>query len=371
VETVRLKNLLKWNPESKHIYFSLLIILITGIVLRLYQIGFQCIWIDEQYTLSMISQSVQQIWYQSIFVDYTPPLFYWLDYLSITVFGATNVALRLPSLISGILLIPAMYYVGKTYNNYQTGIYCAAFTAILYPLVYYSQYARAYSMSMLCFALVLIIAIRILKGDIHLDTFAAFGILAGITVWIHLYALIPLAFLTIVIIYENRTKLKHNTVLLAAYTLILLPLYEMPMHFLTTRVSAFGNVPYALNTAQLIAIFPVEYFSTAFPFMFLLVVCGLHCDRKSRIMWELFGVAVITIISGCIICEFTMVYAHYLLTVSLIFILIAALALPNMFNEDNTLNLRVIVYILLLFGTLFAFQYPTYTAQYTIQKYIC
>jgi 4-amino-4-deoxy-L-arabinose transferase-like glycosyltransferase len=366
-----LKNLPKLNPKTKNIFVSLLIIIAIGLFLRAYRISYQCMWTDEQYTAAMVTQSFQQIWTQLMVSDYTPPLFYWIDHISVTLLGVSNFAFRLPSVICGILLIPTMYYVGKTYNNYQTGIYCAALTTILFPFTYYSQFARAYSMSMLCFALLLVFGIRILKGDIHLQTFCIYGILAGITVWVHLYAFIPVVLLTIIVIYENRFRLKHCAVLLTVYTLILLPLYQMPFTLFAQRVNSYGSVPYGLHVSQLIATIPVEFFNTAFPIIFLLLVFGINCDRKNKLMWELFAVGMLTVISGCILCGFTIFYARYLLTVSIIFVLLASIALPDIFNSDNTINIRNAGFILLLFSIIFIFQYPEFIAQYTTQKYIC
>jgi 4-amino-4-deoxy-L-arabinose transferase-like glycosyltransferase len=72
--------------------------------------------------------------------------------LSAKVFGMTEWALRLPSAVCGVVLIPLMYLAGKRFLRPQWNLALAATVALLPEIIEYSQTARMYIFLLMCVA---------------------------------------------------------------------------------------------------------------------------------------------------------------------------------------------------------------------------
>ena len=63
-----------------------------------------------------------------------------------TLFGASLIAIRLPAMAAGILLVPATYFAVRLYEGRDAGLIAAALVSASSPLVSYSFNARGYSL---------------------------------------------------------------------------------------------------------------------------------------------------------------------------------------------------------------------------------
>ncbi|XPV77594.1 MAG: glycosyltransferase family 39 protein [Desulfovibrio sp.] len=136
---------------------ALLGVLLLGAVLRLYGLGDESIWIDEAQTVTYAVQSFPEI-IKYCARDVHPPLFLFFMKIWTDLFGISEVALRMPSAIFGIISVWLTYLVAEKllsgveqYRN--TGVLAAVFMAVSYMAINFSQEARSYSM-MLCAILV-------------------------------------------------------------------------------------------------------------------------------------------------------------------------------------------------------------------------
>ncbi len=122
------------------------LVVALGTVLRLYRIGAQPLWLDEASSLRFARLSLAQLWSWSSIVDPgNPPLYYsvlhgWLR------FGDSEAALRIPSMVFGVLTIPLVYALGRTIRDHRLGLVAALLFAISPFQVWYSQEARGYSL---------------------------------------------------------------------------------------------------------------------------------------------------------------------------------------------------------------------------------
>lgn len=80
-----------------------------------------------------------------------------------SLFGQSDLVLRLTSVLAGVLSIGAMYFVGKEKEE-KTGLICAGLTSISAFLIYYSQEVRFYSILFFFSAMALLFTIRCLKS---------------------------------------------------------------------------------------------------------------------------------------------------------------------------------------------------------------
>ncbi|MFH0912662.1 MAG: glycosyltransferase family 39 protein [Candidatus Omnitrophota bacterium] len=119
-------------------------IIFIAVILRLYHLGNQSLWLDEAYSV-MMSKNVVMLWAEQI-KDPMPPLYYSMLHYWILIWGGSEFSLRLLSALFGILLIPLVFITGATIFDRKTGIYAALFAAISPIHIYYSQEARAYTL---------------------------------------------------------------------------------------------------------------------------------------------------------------------------------------------------------------------------------
>lgn len=353
--------------EIKNIGNKLTLIFFTiiGVFLRVYHIGFQCLWTEEQYTLNISKLPTFNIILTSINSDVNPPIFYILSHLSLVLSGYNEIAIRYPSLIAGILAIPAMFYLGKVVKNETTGLVCAGITAVLTPLIYYSQFGRAYALAYLAFIITLILFIKIRKGEQEHQQMilpVLFGIFAGINIWIHLFSIIPISLMLLDLILLKK---EIKPILLAG--VICIPLIEIP---LTTLKNRINEVRFGMTLNEILIITPREFFGSAFPFLTVLAVWGFYKERNNRLTLELVLISIITIITGLIISSYTSFFPRYYLQIGVILTLFAAIAYADLIGHIKS-NATKLFLIIIGTSLLLLIMSKEIMVNYTIQKYIC
>jgi mannosyltransferase len=359
------------NSQSKATLFFFIVL---GSFLRIYHLGFQCVWVDEAYTLDLALKPAIDVFWIALTADFTPPVYYLITHYSLMLPLPEILALRIPSVIFGILLIPTMYLLGREYHGDLTGLLCAGITSILFPMVYYSQYSRAYTLSFLCFAIALYFFIRTSRDPSHGNELG-FWIMVAISGWVHLFSLIPLGLLALYLIVNNP----YARAGYAAISLALLsPLCIMFWSILSNRGNdvreAFGFTP-----LMMVLITPGEFYNVLFIWFFVIggVALWLH---KDELRWFLTWVALGAIAAGIYLSHITPFSPKYYLTVSLIGILMVAVGIseiqtqyfPAKFDRGNdpwkwnAAALAIIVVMIFL-----ALQYGDFLNYYTVQKYLC
>jgi mannosyltransferase len=334
------------DVKKGYIYWIVSFFVLVGILLRIPRLGFQCFVTDEDFTVNIAVMTFADIWRVVITSEFTPPLFYWGEHLIAIYFGITTTTMRYIPAVFGILCIPAMFWLGKIYKDELTGLYCAGITAVLYPFIYYSQNARAYTSVLCLFIVTLIWYIKIHNGDTSRRTLITFGVLGGLCIWLHMFSAIPIGLMILDVIYTNKQASARGYVL-GSFVIILLPLIQMPFTFLQQRVNK--TFPFGLKWFELLAVTPGEFFNTLFPFMGLLVISGIFLERDNKVSIKLFVIAVITIIAGCVAAPFTPMYPRYYMLIDAIFILLSAITLAwlsDTFLKSDRVKLLVLILII-------------------------
>jgi hypothetical protein len=115
------------------------------------------VWFDELFTFDFArSTSMQQLWYRVLRFDCNPPAVYVLSRFSMSIFGATPLGLRFPSMVE--------FYFGSMvillYVRRKVEIAFAAVAVLMLwvvaPTLYYAVEARAYALFFLSFACLLL-----------------------------------------------------------------------------------------------------------------------------------------------------------------------------------------------------------------------
>ncbi|MFQ5822497.1 MAG: glycosyltransferase family 39 protein [bacterium] len=127
-------------------YLLLFVIILLGLVLRLYRLDNQSLWIDEVMRLNIATQnSISDILSVNYKWDSQPPVYHLLNHWWLKISQRVFWIRTLP-LIFGVMTIPLIYALGAYYFNKKVGL-LAAFILSLSPFhVWHSQDANMYTL---------------------------------------------------------------------------------------------------------------------------------------------------------------------------------------------------------------------------------
>jgi hypothetical protein len=124
------------------------------------------LWLDEFISIYLATRPNLQDTYEWLWrgVEFNPPLNHLLMRAYISCFGTDEVIVRLPSLFWGILLVPALYWLGVTLYSRKAGLLAALFAALAPQANYFACQTRPYSISTLLNCLCMIYFCRLLDA---------------------------------------------------------------------------------------------------------------------------------------------------------------------------------------------------------------
>lgn len=307
------------SPKETFPYLEVLCgICIIGCILRFYQLGYNSLWLDEAYTYSLSTESYGGIWQAITSGEVNPPLFYWLEHI-ILYFGNSEIILRAIPAISGVILIPVMYFLGKEIFDKRAGLISAMFTASSPIFIYYSQEARAYMLATLLLAIAILYYIKFDKSNTIKDAII-FGIFAALTIWTHLYTIIIIAILCgiylikIIKNYPNKTPI--GLIVCGVLCAPLITILPKIIHDKTASAPTFG----LQGTSLVIATLSQFVNSNIIVFLVIgfLTVIGIIQLYKNNKFKYIFLFALITI--ATILCSVVISYKMPILPRYLIFL---------------------------------------------------
>ncbi len=121
------------------------IILLLATALRLILLN-QSLWLDEAIeALALIGKQGPLLHYA--LADFQPPLYHFIGYAVTHLLGYSEIVLRLPSLVSGILTVLFVMKIGEYLGSKRVGMIAGLLAATNPLLIYYSQEGRTYAMT--------------------------------------------------------------------------------------------------------------------------------------------------------------------------------------------------------------------------------
>jgi uncharacterized membrane protein len=132
---------LKFKP-----FWYLLVIVVIGLGLRLYNLDSFSLWTDEGYTSNTINKTYLDI-IRVAQSDLHPPLYHLLIKFITTIFGNSVMVMRMVSVFFGTITIIISYYIGRKIFNGSTtlALVLSSLVASNPLLLIYSQEARNYA----------------------------------------------------------------------------------------------------------------------------------------------------------------------------------------------------------------------------------
>ncbi|MDO8497604.1 MAG: glycosyltransferase family 39 protein [bacterium] len=126
---------------------KLFVIFLFAFLIRLISLN-QSLWLDEGTTAKVVQTfSLLDIPTKFSIHDFHPPLYYIFMKVWTNVFGYTEVALRMPSVIFSLLTGWFVYLIAKKIQKVDVSLWAVAFFLFNPLIIYYSQEARMYMMS--------------------------------------------------------------------------------------------------------------------------------------------------------------------------------------------------------------------------------
>ena len=110
--------MIRFSKAKLHNIILLMAVLI-GIFVRLYGLDIQGFWFDELAVVYPMTSKTSAAFSELILSDLHPPLYPLILYYWVKIMGSSEIIIRLPSAIAGILSIFAMYFLGKKVLNHK------------------------------------------------------------------------------------------------------------------------------------------------------------------------------------------------------------------------------------------------------------
>lgn len=201
-----------------------IIVIAFGILIRLINLTAPDLWRDEAFSIRAASFDFSRM-LESVMSDTAPPLHIMILHYWMKIFGMSELSVRMPSLIFGILTLIAFYYLArqifpKNKKIQLITLFLATFNPVL---VWHSQEARAYSIFLFLALASLILTMKIIENSKNNLYF-----LLGITTLLGLYThnlflfigFVNLLLITIALYRKHKRKYRTYLTLLATYFIV-------------------------------------------------------------------------------------------------------------------------------------------------------
>jgi len=348
-----------------------LLLTIAALFLRLYQLGFNSLWLDEASTLGFARHSLGEIWGFTASGEFNPPLFYWMEHMML-IFGESEFVLRLLPAIFGALTIPLFYLVGRELIDEQTGIIAAALLVVSPFHIFYSQDARAYVPMLFFFALACWFYLLARRRGLIVD-WVLFGIAGSLAVWTHFYAIVPVG---VLVLFEAVTRgreylAKERPLIptaagIAVLAITMLPLLIVGIGLFISRTgtgAVFGTsgLPLILSTIESLSGFSTPI-AILFIILFITGLIGLFMNRREETLLLILLFITPLIISLLLAGSMPMVPRYLIAMILPFFIGIAAVfrLIPDGLRSPHVLAVAVLVLCLIQVPFLAGY-YTTYS----------
>ena len=212
------------------------------------------LWVDEAISVRQAQMPFGDMMTDLRGSDVHPPLHHAVLWVTVRLFGTSELAVRLPSIIAGVALVPALLWTGRVVYDRRTGWLAAAMATIAPFAVWYSQEARMYTLFMLFATVAVGAQVQAIRRGHRVD-WLLYAATSAALLWTQYFALLPmlvqqLAFAVVAVARRRRDRTAGerfvrdwvaSTGLFVALSLPLLPILHDQFVAYTSRSA--GLVP--------------------------------------------------------------------------------------------------------------------------------
>jgi uncharacterized membrane protein len=233
---------------------DIIILFISSFLIRLINLN-QSLWLDE----SIVAKVVKTIPFHLIPTqlspgDVHPPLYYMAISAWTSLFGYSEVALRMPSILFSLIAGWFVYKIGKMLKNHTTGLWAAAFFLFNPLVIYYSQEARMHMMAAMLLTIVLYYFLLVIQPKPKKSNIILFNIFAAFSMFTFYGSGFFIAAMILVGVVFSKHKLLtfvYLSISLLISLLLLSPLLYFQMLNAKAGLADLKNWSMALGKAEL------------------------------------------------------------------------------------------------------------------------
>ena len=203
-----------------------ILIICFGAFLRIHHYLYnRSLWLDEaMLAISIVNRSFTGLLEPLDYIQQAPVGFLMLERLSVEIFGPSEYALRLPSLIFGILSLLLFYEVSRRYISSNAVPFALAFFAISNSLIRYSSELKQYSADVAVCLLIYLMIYHVQASKLSTSKTIIFGVTGALVIWFSFPSIFVLAggAISLTIFYFNKRNWTALSKVLISYMIWLL-----------------------------------------------------------------------------------------------------------------------------------------------------
>lgn len=223
-----------WSRIVKHRGRTVAIWLIVffAYALRAYAVSYQALRGDEAFSVGFSSQSFGEMVRAMAHTEPNPPLYWILLHGWMRLAGQSELAVRWPSVLAGVITVALAYRLGRALLNSAVGAGAALLVAVNPFLIWYAQDARVYALLSALVLAAIWLTWEAARRN-RLFNWLAAGVLWWLALFAHYFAAFPLASVAAALLLapQTRPRWKPAGVMLLGIGLACLPwaLYVGPL----------------------------------------------------------------------------------------------------------------------------------------------
>jgi len=203
--------------------YILLFCIFSSCAVSIYYSGIS-LWADELFSVAKTdsSMSLISVIKEASLSDSWPPLYYILLHYNQALFGSSEFALRLISIISNILCIPVLYlFVKELYSKKEALLACILLSFSPFALSY-SVETRGYSLFLLLTVLSFYLLINFCKNKSNNFILYSYLTIALLCTLTHYFGLMIIFFQLLFLFVNNKNILKQNYITFIIFICVIL-----------------------------------------------------------------------------------------------------------------------------------------------------
>jgi mannosyltransferase len=169
----------------------LLVLLAFG--LRVYHLDYQSLWRDETDAILFARWGLSELWTLFVRPGHNGPLYFVILHGWIRLFGDNEFAVRLLSLLAGVLSVPLVYLLGRRWLSTKASVVATLLAATSPYLIWYGQEGKMYALLFLLSALATYVYLLALERN-RLYLWGCYVVLVAASMYVHLLAVLILPF---------------------------------------------------------------------------------------------------------------------------------------------------------------------------------
>ncbi len=225
--------LLKFQENNIFIYFSVSLIVLLGLILRFYNVGYESLWLDEIFTFWVTDPnlSLTETFMRIKSTEYIPFLHYYIVKICNSFFGYDPIVGRVFSAVFGFLSIFTVGILCKKFVNNKSYLLTLCLASLNIYLIIYSQEMRVYIFTFFLISLSLIFFFNLYdepKSKIFTKNFFFFSLFMLLAIFSHPFSIIILGSLICFVFVDyffftvKNKNINISLILISIFTLFFL-----------------------------------------------------------------------------------------------------------------------------------------------------